>query len=136
MSYLNPISLTPKIYQSTDPQAPQLTGVMGDYKSVWKACLVTGYGNKAGAGFMLDNETDHSCDFISPNIMMSKIGVEEDSSYYKPYYYNGTNKVSQWASTTPKVNARYPSWTMLYQPNPKYATIPLWHTQMILDNKY
>nr|WP_228707216.1 transposase [Moraxella equi] len=24
----------------------------------------------------------------------------------------------------------------LYQPNPKYATIPLWHTQMILDNKY
>ncbi|STZ02306.1 hypothetical protein [Moraxella equi] len=25
---------------------------------------------------------------------------------------------------------------LLYQPNPKYATIPLWHTQMILDNKY
>ncbi|WP_420845732.1 transposase-like zinc-binding domain-containing protein [Moraxella equi] len=24
----------------------------------------------------------------------------------------------------------------IYQPNPKYATIPLWHTQMILDNKY
>ncbi|WP_338067510.1 transposase [Moraxella equi] len=26
--------------------------------------------------------------------------------------------------------------SQVYQPNPKYATIPLWHTQMILDNKY
>ncbi|AWY19553.1 hypothetical protein [Moraxella bovis] len=113
MSYLNPITLTPKLYQSTDLQAPQLTGAMGDYKSVWKACLVTGYGNKAGAGFMLDNETDHSCDFISPNIMMDKFGVEEDNSAYKPYYYNGTNKVSQWPSNTQKSHARNPSWTML-----------------------
>lgn len=113
MSYLNPITLTPKLYQSTDPQAPQLTGAMGDYKSVWKACLVTGYGNKQGAGFSLDNETDRSCDFISPNIMMSKIGVEEDNSTYRPYYYNGTNKTSQGTNNTSKSSARNASWTML-----------------------
>lgn len=114
MSYLNPITLTPRIYQSSDPQAPQLTGAMGDYKSVWKACLVTGYGDKVGAGFTLENETDVSCDFISPNIMMGKFGVEEDSSTYKPYHYNSDAKVSSsWQFNTSKSHARNPSWTML-----------------------
>lgn len=114
MSYLNPITLTPKLYQSTDREAPQLTGAVGDYKSVWKACLVTGYGSKAGAGFTLENEADKSCDFISPNIMMSKIGVEEDNNSYKPYYYQGATKVNMAGLfNTVKTAVKKASWVML-----------------------
>lgn len=113
MSYLNPITLTPKIYQPTDKNAPQLLGQVGDYKSVFKACLVAGYGDKEGAGFTLDNETDRSCDFISPNIMMSKIGVEEEGSYCRPYYYDGTTKVSMTNQFSITRNAtRGASWVM------------------------
>lgn len=115
MSYQNPLTLTPKMYQSSDPQAPQLTGAMGDYKSVFKACLVTGYGNKQGAGYAIENETDRSCEFVSPNIMMSKIGVEEDNSYFTPYHYDDTTKVvSTWVTgRLQKHLIKNPSWTML-----------------------
>lgn len=115
MSYQNPLTLTPKMYQSSDPQAPQLTGAMGDYKSVFKACLVTGYGNKQGAGYAIENETDRSCEFVSPNIMMSKIGVEEDNSHFTPYHYDDTTKVvSTWIiGRLQKSLIKNPSWTML-----------------------
>lgn len=87
MSYLNPVTLTPKIYQSTDPEAPQLNQQIGDIKSIFKACLVTGYGDKIGAGFTLDNETDTVCEFISPNIMMSKFGINDTSLGVGDLYY-------------------------------------------------
>lgn len=93
MSYQNPITLTPTLYQSSDPDAPQLLGQLGDIKSIFKACLVTGYGNKQGAGYTIENETDVSAEFISPNIMMSKIGVEEVNDYCYPFCYDGTQKV-------------------------------------------
>lgn len=115
MSYQNPLTLTPKLYQSTDPQAPQLLGQLGDFKSVFKACLVTGYGGKQGAGYTIDNETDRSCEFVSPNIMMSKIGLEEDNSSCKFYHYDETaKKMPGWLSgQVNKTRVRSASWTLL-----------------------
>lgn len=117
MSYQNPITLTPTLYQSSDPDAPQLLGQLGDVKSVFKACLVTGYGNKQGAGYTIENETDVSAEFVSPNIMMSKIGVEEVQSYCYPIYYeNGQKKRVDWGSgyiPTYELINQAAGWTML-----------------------
>lgn len=43
--------MQPIIYKSLDANAPQLTIDAGTLKTVLKACLVTGYGSKAGAGW-------------------------------------------------------------------------------------
>lgn len=114
MSYLNPITLTPKLYQSTDPQAPQLTGQASDIKSIFKACLATGYGDKIGAGFTLDNETDTVCEFISPNIAMSKIGVDSRIGGSQLYYYHKNNKIQQVTiNTRSNSQVKDMQWTML-----------------------
>lgn len=115
MSYQNPLTLTPKMYQSSDPDAPQLLGQLGDIKSIFKACLVTGYGSKVGAGYTIENETDRSCEFVSHNIMMSKIGLEEDNSTCKFYYYDGTvKKMPSWLSgQVSKTKVRSASWILL-----------------------
>jgi hypothetical protein len=42
-----------KLYLSTDPNAPVLNGLYGSLVQVLKACLVTGYGEKAGAGWTM-----------------------------------------------------------------------------------
>lgn len=39
------------LYQSTDPSAPVLNGTAGEYVALLDACLRTGYGAKAGAGW-------------------------------------------------------------------------------------
>jgi hypothetical protein len=41
----------PTIYRSTDGSAPALTGQTGSLTALLKACLVTGYGSKAAAGW-------------------------------------------------------------------------------------
>lgn len=43
--------MQPIIYNSLDANAPQLTIAAGTLKTILKACLVTGYGSKAGAGW-------------------------------------------------------------------------------------
>ncbi len=42
-----------KLYLSTDPNAPVLNGLYGSFVEVLKACLVEGYGEKAGAGWTM-----------------------------------------------------------------------------------
>ena len=43
--------MQPIIYNSLDANAPQLTIAAGTLKTILKACLVTGYGNKPAAGW-------------------------------------------------------------------------------------
>lgn len=49
-----------KVYQSTDKDAPQMTDTAGSLKTVLKACLVTGYGDKPSLGWetLFENATD------------------------------------------------------------------------------
>ena len=51
MSLRNPVKYPVKYYSWRDDQAPQLSDVDGVIKTILKACLVTGYGTKQGAGW-------------------------------------------------------------------------------------
>lgn len=52
MSLKKPIKCPVKYYSWQDAQAPQLSNVDGAIKTILKACLVTGYGTKSGAGWV------------------------------------------------------------------------------------
>ena len=47
------------LYQSTDTDAPQLANAQGSLKTLLKACLVTGYGDKQPLGWAMPFEEDN-----------------------------------------------------------------------------
>lgn len=51
------------LYQSTDTDAPQLTNAQGSLKTLLKACLVTGYGDKQPLGWVMLFEEDNKAVF-------------------------------------------------------------------------
>lgn len=51
MSLKNPVKYPVKYYSWQDANAPQLANADGIIKTILKACLVTGYGSKQGAGW-------------------------------------------------------------------------------------
>ena len=51
MSLLLPVRYPVRYYSHLDAGAPQLADANGAIKTILKACLVTGYGDKAGAGW-------------------------------------------------------------------------------------
>lgn len=59
MSLRNPVKYPVKYYSWQDTQAPQLSNADGVIKTILKACLVTGYGSKAGAGWTSPFEDDY-----------------------------------------------------------------------------
>lgn len=99
MSFLNPINETVSIYSSTDASAPQINyaaRTSSDVKAVLKACLVTGYGTKTGAGWTIQNETTSSARFASPSVALSnyRFGVDDSSSQTLWYYLYKNVKTS------------------------------------------
>lgn len=92
MSFLNPVNEPVKRFSSTDADAPQINynaRVAGDVKTVLKACLVTGYGDKASAGWSIVNEVDHVAEFVSPSAAMSdyRLGVDDSTTTKTDWYY-------------------------------------------------
>lgn len=55
------------VYRNTDDNAPQLTATAGSLKTILKACLVEGYGNKPSLGWEMPFEDAHSAVFRSKN---------------------------------------------------------------------
>jgi len=51
MSLLTPVQYAAKLYSHNDAGAPQIASAAGAIKAILKACLVTGYGSKASAGW-------------------------------------------------------------------------------------
>lgn len=51
MSIKNPVQYPARHYSHLDAGAPQMTNADGIIKTILKACLVTGYGDKEGAGW-------------------------------------------------------------------------------------
>lgn len=51
MSFKQPVRYPVKYYSHLDAEAPQLADADGAIKTILKACLVTGYGTKEGAGW-------------------------------------------------------------------------------------
>lgn len=96
MSFLNPVNEPVLRFSSTDAGAPQINynaRVAGDVKAVLKACLVTGYGAKASAGWSITNEVDHVAEFVSPSAAMSdyryKIDDTSNTETRWSYIYQG-----------------------------------------------
>ncbi|SLJ84500.1 hypothetical protein [Psychrobacter sp. DAB_AL43B] len=92
MSFLNPVNEPVLRFKSTDASAPQINynaRVAGDVKAVLKACLVTGYGAKASAGWSIVNEVNHVAEFVSPSAAMSdyRLGIDDTSASSTTWYY-------------------------------------------------
>lgn len=107
MSFLNPVNEPVKRFSSTDASAPQINynvRVAGDVKAVLKACLVTGYGAKASAGWSIVNEVDNVAEFVSPSAAMSdyRLGIDDTSTSTTTWYYQYQNTRVNPASNTPK----------------------------------
>ena len=103
MSFLNPVNEPVLRFSSKDAGAPQLnynTRVAGDVKAILKACLVTGYGAKASAGWSITTDTLNIGVFASPAAAMSdyKLGIDDrnaaTSTWYYTYKNTRTNPVS------------------------------------------
>lgn len=88
MSFLNPISAPVKVYKSSDQGAPILNfsrRSISDVKTILKACLVTGYGDKQGAGWQMENEADNKATFWVDNAAMADYRYTIDGSLSKPH---------------------------------------------------
>lgn len=121
MSFLNPVNEPVLRFKSTDAGAPQIdynARVAGDVKAVLKACLVTGYGAKASAGWSAVNEVANVIEFVSPSVAMSdyRLGIDDTSASSTTWYYqyqdvrvdmNGSSvsKSGQYIDTSNAANA-------------------------------
>jgi hypothetical protein len=81
MSFLNPTPAPVRLYSHTDSEAPQLPANdwTGALKTLLKACLVTGYGGKPGAGWTLREESDNKAIFRAGDPATSPVELEVDS---------------------------------------------------------
>ena len=81
MSFLNPTPVPVRLYSHTDSEAPQLPANdwTGALKTLLKACLVTGYGGKPGAGWTLREESDNKAIFRAGDPATSPVELEVDS---------------------------------------------------------
>ncbi|MDO4896140.1 MAG: hypothetical protein Q3971_02150 [Moraxella sp.] len=59
MSFLTPVKYPVKYYSWQDDNAPALSATDGAIKTILKACLITGYGDKDGAGWQMLFEEDN-----------------------------------------------------------------------------
>lgn len=105
MSFLNPVNEPVLRFSSTDADAPQINynaRTAGDVKAVLKACLVTGYGSVASAGWSIVNEVNHVAEFVSPSAAMSdyRLGIDDTSASSTTWYYRYQN-----VRTNPTKNA-------------------------------
>lgn len=125
MSFLNPINEPVLMYSSTDANAPQINyaaRAAGDVKTVLKACLVTGYGTKQGAGWTMQNETATVAEFVSPSTLLSdyRFGIDDNSTSATTFYYTYQNAKSSFGYASPPKNLSYTTlnspkntWTLL-----------------------
>ena len=99
MSFLNPVNEPVLRFSSTDAGAPQINyaaRTAGDVKAVLKACLVTGYGAKASAGWLIENETASTADFASPDIdMLDFVLAVNDAASSGTWSYKHQGTVSK-----------------------------------------
>lgn len=74
MSFINPEKVPVKVYLSSDKDAPRLDRTPNCVQTIFKACLVTGYGEKQGAGWSLPFEDNDK----GVKVLRPQVGVETD----------------------------------------------------------
>lgn len=126
MSFLNPVNEPVLRFKSTDAGAPQINynaRVAGDVKAVLKACLVTGYGAVASAGWTAENEVSNVIEFVSPSAAMSdyRMGIDDSTAANTTWYYQyqnarvdvGANGVIKRSHTNIKKTSAQNGWQLL-----------------------
>lgn len=68
------------LFRSTDDGAPKLTNALGSLKTVLKACLITGYGGKAGLGWEMLFEETNSAVFRSKALDSNRFYLKVDNN--------------------------------------------------------
>lgn len=70
------------VFSSADNNAPVLTSDAGSLKTLLKACLVTGYGDKAGLGWQMKFETEDltGAVFVSSDVTSGGYHLKVDNS--------------------------------------------------------
>lgn len=127
MSFLNPVNEPVLRFSSTDADAPQIdynSRTSGDIKTVLKACMATGYGAKASAGWSIVNETTNDAEFISPSAAMSSYRIGLAGGSYRTTWYYMHNDVKKTPShgpvlqEMPSINKTHASngWELLVTP--------------------
>lgn len=88
MSLLTPTSAPVKVYKWDDVGAPLLNGSAGSMSDIFKACLVTGYGAKVGAGWTAPFES------TTTKVLRPATGATTDF-YLKLFGDTGTEMIAQ-----------------------------------------
>lgn len=65
--FFTPVKVPVKVYLSTDKDAPRLDRTPNCVATILKACLVTGYGDKAGAGWGLQEDNQQGVKVLMPS---------------------------------------------------------------------
>ena len=87
--YANDLEMPVTLYRSTDDDAPALT--KSNLSLILKACLVTGYGSKPGAGWTMPYE-----DAAASKRVFAPAKSGELDSYLLVHDNNGTSRVAAW----------------------------------------
>ncbi|OSI36079.1 hypothetical protein [Neisseria dumasiana] len=82
------------LFQSTDESAPQLTASAGSLKTILKACLVTGYGDKQPLGWESAHEDSTYIAFRSKHNKASKCWISVDNQYERAAVVTGYHEMS------------------------------------------
>ncbi|MCS4534236.1 hypothetical protein [Neisseria montereyensis] len=82
------------LFQSTDEGAPQLTATAGSLKTILKACLVTGYGDKQALGWESAYEDGSYIAFRSKHEKASKCWLSVDNQYPRAVDVVGYHEMS------------------------------------------
>lgn len=94
-----------KVYLSTDPNAPQITATAGSIKTLLKACLVTGYGDKPALGWEMPFEDGNFAAFRSQDPTSTQFYLRIENSapkiFYPRLYFNMSDiNTGEWMSNT------------------------------------
>lgn len=121
MSFLNPISLPVKRYSSADEGAPQIymQDFTGVFKTLFKACLVTGYGDKQGAGWAIEELDEHQAIFRSQDPQAPLVGLLVDSRLKDMTKFNllwyGSSPAQQSNFSGDQHDIRRHSWSLTWE---------------------
>ncbi|MFC2305310.1 MAG: hypothetical protein ACFNT5_09130 [Cardiobacterium hominis] len=85
--YANNLEMPTTLYRSTDDDAPALT--KANLSLILKACLVTGYGNKPGAGWTMPHE-----DAAASKRVIAPAKSGELDSYLRVHDQSGVSRVA------------------------------------------
>lgn len=86
------------VFSSLDENAPKLTAEKGSMKTVLKACLVNGYGDKAGLNWQVVDETAERAVFYStdPDAHGHGLMVDNSSGGYVNAYMVGGERFAEY----------------------------------------